>query len=407
MNIAVIIDDNILEGGAFQYSLSQSLLLEKNKDRDYNFIYFTTKKQNIKILIQYGIKASYLNWTNADEFFSQIGRSELVSGVIRKLKINIRNKFDRLLNKFFVDLVYFTSPSPLSLATEEFNYIFTVWDLNFLDSMEFPEVYAKREFERRDRLYRTAIRKAVRIVTDSPITKKRIMEIYNVDENRVILSTFLPSKSVTITEKEYLNNYIDIKKKYNINGEYIYYPAQFWPHKNHLYIIEGLKILKEKHGLKVNAVFSGSNKGNLKFVLNKAREAGLADQIHYIGFVEAKEIPYLYKQALALVMPTYLGPTNIPPLEAFKLGCPVLYSDLPDLKDQVKDAAVFMDLRNPENLCKELLRIIKHPTELDALIDNGKRKSEELERENCWPVLKYAFDDYRQKMRCWKYEKII
>ena len=57
MNIAVIIDDDILEGGAFQYSLLQALLLEKNKDRDNNFIFITTVKQNIGILAKHGIKA--------------------------------------------------------------------------------------------------------------------------------------------------------------------------------------------------------------------------------------------------------------------------------------------------------------------------------------------------------------
>lgn len=402
MNVAVIIDDSILEGGAFQYSLSQSLLLEKNRDKDYNFIYFTTIKQNIKILARYGIKAFYLNWSNVDEFLSHIRRNELVNGVIRKLKINISNKFSCILKKHLVDLVYFISPSPLALAVEEFNYIFTVWDLNFLDSVEFPEVYGKGEFERRDRLYQTAIRKAVRVVTDSPITRKRIIEIYNVAESRIILFEFLPSDSVYIGEKEYFDNYIDIKKEYGITGEYIYYPAQFWPHKNHSYILAGLKILKEKYGLKVNAVFSGSDRGNLGFILKKTKEEGLGDQVFYIGFVEGEKIPYLYKQALALVMPTYFGPTNIPPLEAVKLGCPVLYSDLPDLKDQVRDAVNFMDLRNPESLCKELLKIIKHPAEIDALIDRGKRKIEELERGNRWPLLKDAFDDYRQKMKCWK-----
>lgn len=402
MNIAVIIDDNILEGGAFQYSLSQCLLLEKNKDEEHNFIYFTTKKQNIRILAQYGIKVSHLNWTNVDEFFSHIQRNELVSGITRKLKINITNKFDRILKKNSADLVYFLSPSTLSLAAEDFNFIFTVWDLCFLDSMEFPEVYAKREFERRDKLYQSAIRKAIRVVTDSPITKKRIMEIYHVDEGRIILSPFLPSNSTSISDSEYQKDYIDIKKKYRISGEYIYYPAQFWPHKNHRYILEGLKILKEKYGRKINVVFSGSDKGNLKFVLNKAREAGLEGQVYYIGFIEAKEIPYLYKQALTLVMPTYLGPTNIPPLEAFQLGCPVLYSDLPDFKDQVKNAVIFIDLRNPESLSTELLKIINRSVDLGALIKNGKKKIEELRKENHWPALKYAFDDYCQKMKCWK-----
>ncbi len=402
MNIAVIIDDNILEGGAFQYSLSQVLLLERNKDKDHNFIYFTTKKQNIRILAQYGIKALSLSWSNIDEGISYIQRNELVSGISRKLRININNKFDWILKKNSTDLIYFLSPSTLSLATEEFNYIVTVWDLNFLDSMEFPEVYAKREFERRDKLYQTAIRKAIRVVTDSPITKQRLMKIYHVDEDRIILSPFLPSNFTSISDLDYQKEYVDIKKKYSINGEYLYYPAQFWPHKNHRYILEGLKILKDKYGRKVNVVFSGSDKGNLKFVLNKAKEAGLEGQVYYIGFVEAGEITYLYKQALALVMPTYLGPTNMPPLEAFQLGCPVFYPDSVDFKDQVKDAVIPIDLSNPESFSRELLKIIDGSCDLSQLIKNGRKIIEELKKENHWPALKYAFDDYCQKMKCWR-----
>jgi glycosyltransferase involved in cell wall biosynthesis len=52
----------------------------------------------------------------------------------------------------------------------------------------------------------------------------------------------------------------------------------------------------------------------------------LENQIHFIGFVDSKEIPIIYKKSIALVMPTFFGPTNITPLEAFDLGVPVLYS---------------------------------------------------------------------------------
>ncbi len=45
MNIAVILTKDINEGGAFQYSLSTSLLLEKKRSEEYNFIFFTTVKK--------------------------------------------------------------------------------------------------------------------------------------------------------------------------------------------------------------------------------------------------------------------------------------------------------------------------------------------------------------------------
>ena len=52
-------------------------------------------------------------------------------------------------------------------------------------------------------------------------------------------------------------------------------------------------------------------------------------------------------------MPTYFGPTNIPPLEAFKLNVPVIYSDLPGLRDQVKGAALLVDLNDQKALFRQ------------------------------------------------------
>ena len=59
----------------------------------------------------------------------------------------------------------------------------------------------------------------------------------------------------------------------------------------------------------------------------------------------------LYDQSLALVMPTYLGPTNIPPLEAFAYETPVCYSDTPFLETS-RRCAFFMNLKDPNSLFK-------------------------------------------------------
>ena len=72
----------------------------------------------------------------------------------------------------------------------------------------------------------------------------------------------------------------------------------------------------------------------------------LENKVRFAGFVDDEELPFLYSQSIALVMPTYFGPTNIPPLEAFKINVPVLYSDLPGLRDQVGKAAMLIDLKN-------------------------------------------------------------
>ena len=403
MNIAVIFTKDADEGGSFQFALSTSLLLEKNNSEKYNFIFFTTSKNNIKIFAHYNLVFNYLPWSDVDRLISQLFCSQLISNIVRKLKIKSKSKFDRVLEKHNIDLVYFLNPSDLSSVTAQYNYILTVWDLCFRDFMEFPEVREEREFERREKLYRAALGKAMHIIADSEFTKKSIMKRYAIDEERISILPLTPSISVKITEQEYLKNYVDIHKKYNVDGKYIFYPAQLWPHKNHIYILKGLKILKEKYDVKIHAIFSGSDKGNLKFVLKKAKEFGISEQVHYIGFVDDKEMPYLYRQALALVMPTYFGPTNMPPLEAFKLGCPVLYSDLTGLREQVEGAAILLDLKKPESLCGGILKIINKSPEIGMLIENGKKKNDSLLcDEKQWWRLKNIFDDYVPKMECWK-----
>lgn len=404
MNIAVILTKDISEGGAFQYALSVSLLLEKNKSSEHNFIFFSTVRKNLEVLKKYNLHPLYIRWSNFNRFTALLAGSRLAGSIFSKLKIKFASKLDRILKKHNIDLAYFLSPSDMALAMNRYNYIFTVLDLCFLDYPEFPEVYRNREFERRESLYSLAIAKAVAVITDSDFTKSRITKRYAVAESRVLSLPYLPSEALNFTEQAYKQNFIDIDKKYNINGKYIFYPAQFWPHKNHIYILESLKLLKEKYKILLSAVFSGSDKGNLHFVLKKAAELGIGDQINCIGFVEERELPYLYAQALALVMPTYFGPTNIPPLEAFTMGCPVLYSDLPGLREQVKDAALLLDLQDPESMCRQLMKVIERSPEVNTLKANGKRKIESimLTQRNYIEELKSVLEDYSLKLKTWK-----
>ena len=165
-------------------------------------------------------------------------------------------------------------------------------------------------------MYTKSLKKAFIFIVDSASSKQYTINKYNLDEKRIEVLKFLPNIRVADNEE-----FIDIKNIYNIKNDYVFYPAQFWAHKNHMYILKAVKILRETKNIDVDVIFSGSNKGNLDYILNKAKQFGVDDLIHYVGFVPNSQIPYLYKQSLSLVMPTYLGPTNIPPLEAFFYNC--------------------------------------------------------------------------------------
>lgn len=391
LRIAVVFDGDLLAGGGYQQQLST--LLKLKELGKYEFVGVAFKEENKKIVERYNFECILIKENILNKIYRYIFRQEWFYRFARKFRL--KTKFEKILLNNNVDLVYFLSPSIFSLDLVFLNYIITVWDLCHRDFPEFPEVNFNREFENREFLYTRSLKKAVAVLVDSWLGKENVARRYGIDGNRIYVAPFSPSINA------FVNNHVDVKSKYGIDGEYIYYPAQFWAHKNHVYIIDALSILKSE-GIKITAVFSGSDKGNLAYVLNYARDKGVDKLVKYIGFAPNEEINSLYKNALALVMPTYFGPTNMPPLEAFAIGIPVIYPDLEDLRDQVGDAALLCNLKNPETLANHLIELKNSEDLRNELIAKGKKRLKELEQINVSQVLNQIFEEYSIKLKCWK-----
>ena len=71
-------------------------------------------------------------------------------------------------------------------------------------------------------------------------------------------------------------------------------------------------------------------------------------------------------------MPTFSGPTNIPPWEAFKLKVPVFYSDIHNIRKVYKDAVYYIDPFNPETLVKGFLELTKDEEKKTELLSKGE-----------------------------------
>ncbi|MBF0570631.1 MAG: glycosyltransferase family 4 protein [Candidatus Omnitrophica bacterium] len=392
MRIAVILENRVQAGGGFQQEFSTACLLNKHKGQQ-DFVFYTTRKENIAALKNEGIYAKHLNTASvAHKVYARIFRHRTIYELLGKLKV----PFESFLIKDKVDLVYFLSPSWLALSLKNLNYVITVWDLCHRDHPEFLELNLDGEFAIREDFARNAIPRAVAVLTSGESLKVDLVRRYGCDPEKIHVAKFLPSvliKSGALT---------NVRQKYSLSNPYVFYPAQFWPHKNHVYILDGLKILRDKFNLTIDAVFCGSDKGNLQFVLNYAGKLGLKENVRYVGFVPNEEMASFYQQSVALVMPTYFGPTNIPPLEAFALGCPVCYSDLPQLRDQVGNAVFLMDLDNPESLAQHIMTILNDPQAVREKTNLGKQVISGWTDNDYYDVLKGVFDKYAQKLHCWK-----
>ena len=186
-----------------------------------------------------------------------------------------------------------------------------------------------------------------------------------------------------------------------IKGDYFFYPAQFWAHKNHACLLHALKILGEKHGQKPQLVFTGSDKGNRSYIKSMAGELGVANQVVWPGFVPREDLVTLYRQAIGLLFPTFFGPENLPPLEAFALGCPVIASQIPGHDEQLGDAAILADLTNAEAWADAMNVLMIHPQERETQIQRGRERAKRYTPDHFARDIFKLMDEFSAYRRCW------
>jgi len=280
----------------------------------------------------------------------------------------------RFLDNSDTDLVYFVSPSTAAHELQLKPFVWTLWDLCHLDSPEFPEVRTSGKFEAREATISRNLRKAALVIVDSSELEENARRSFGITADKFVTIPFSPPIGVEKNPSDRAPLPAAVK---DYAGKYIFYPAQLWTHKNHRRIAEAIALLTED-GHDIHAVFVGKDHGAGASLHKSIKTLGVGDKIHFLGYVDDEVIPELYRESLGLVMASYFGPTNIPPLEALLLGVPVIASH--QHKGQLGDAAVFFDPDNAAELAKSIRSLESHETRA-TLAKNGKALLATMEKQ--------------------------
>ncbi len=277
-------------------------------------------------------------------------------------------------------------------------YIATVWDVQHLTHPWFPEVSAKWRWEYRELFLQRHLRRAACVITGTEVGKRELMSFYGLPTDRIhILPHPTPSFALNADPPE---SDVDAIKRFGLSGEFLLYPAQFWAHKNHVNLLLGLKHLGEMGHPVPDLALVGSDKGNRSFVQAMVAQLGLENKVHFLGFVSTQELVGLYRQADALIYPSFSGPENLPPLEAFALGCPVVASDFPGAREQLGDAAILFDPKSPHEIAKALLQL-RNPKVRAELIERGHIRAKSWTGSDYSRGVIRAIDEFEPIRKTW------
>lgn len=246
-----------------------------------------------------------------------------------------------------IDIYWFTYPADVDLTTP---FIYTIWDIGHRVMPAFPETTKPMyRWNGHEEQCARMLAKSTFILTGNETGKKEILENYSVIADKIRIVPF-PITFFCYGQEE--------KPKFELPENYFFYPAQFWPHKNHICIVKAVAELRRSKGIDAHVIFTGSDKGNKAYIQDMVKRFGVEDLVHFAGFVTYEEMRYLYTHATGTIFASLMGPNNIPPIEAVYLECPLIITGIPGHKEQMQEAAIYFDGYDHDELAEILKNLV-------------------------------------------------
>lgn len=311
LRIALIHSSSPLEGGSFTYESNISEYLKNSLPSNYELVDFYKGRKN-----KVSKKLNTYQVSNPQIFLAMLRQSAIGFQILKMLKLE-KSRFEKFLLFKKFDFIYFLSPNPSALAIFNIPMLNTVWDLGHRHYPEFEEFSFDGRFQKREYFYNKVLNRSAHVIVDGEKTKSELIDYYGVQEARVTALGLFPG------------NFPHTCGESCIKEQFVFYPAQFWRHKNHEVLVEAFALLKpSKPNLKL--FLSGSDKGEMEKIKRLVNQLGLQESVQFLGFISAQEMSMYYHHAAMTAFPSKLGHTNLPPLESLLSGTPVIVSDVHD-----------------------------------------------------------------------------
>ncbi len=386
--IGIYLERKPESGGAYQYCLAMLKALSGFPKEKYEVTAFIMYREWEAVTSGLGIRTVYAQKNLPEKVLYHLAEIALPVPACRKICPRI-HPFGRSMRRLRTDYCIYPCADKISFMMKT-PAVVTVFDLMHRYLTDFPEIAGPAVYKSRERSYTNIAKYGKLILTDSEVGREQMIECYDTDGTlggKVVPLPFIaPDYVYEGAENEKAEKPVRFAR-------YMFYPAQFWKHKNHRNLLLALKLLADE-GIRVNLVCSGTSKNGYEETAALIDELGLRDQVEILGYVSNAEMVALYRGARALVMPTFGGPTNIPQLEAFVLGCPVATSRIFGIPEQVGDAALLFDPASVEEIAACVKELWQNDETCERLREAGKRRAGAWGQEQFKERLLWIFEQY-------------
>ncbi|MEK6216091.1 MAG: glycosyltransferase family 4 protein, partial [Boseongicola sp.] len=245
-----------------------------------------------------------------------------------------------------------------------------------LQHERFPEFFDRKTLCKRYHKIRQTVCHAQRVLTISEYSKRHLMESYHLPESQVVVTPLdagadfrLPADARRVEE---------VRRKYHLPGQFGFFPANAWPHKNHRTLFRALARYRDQWGNPPRIVLAGVKDLGASNLAQEIEACGLQDTVVHLGFVDKADMPYLYDAASFLVFVTLFEGFGIPVLEAMRRGTPVIASNTTSIPEIAADCAELVDPEDEKAIAAAIHKLLAHPQEAQRYAAQGRNRAEQF-----------------------------
>lgn len=257
------------------------------------------------------------------------------------------------------DIIYHPFQYVSFLSTSK--QIMTIHDLI---PIHYPNV-AKHQYIYYKYFMPILIKKSDKIICISENTKNDLVNIYNIDNDKI--SVIYNGYDKELFNKENINK--KVLDKYNIDYNYMIMVGASYPHKNIEIAIKAFKKIKENCKL----IIVGKDSPYILKLKQLVRELKIEDKINFIGYVPDEDLPTLYGCSKGFLYTTLYEGFGLPILEAMACGALVLCGDNSSLPEVYGNGALVIDLNNVEDVKEKIELAIRNNDLREKLLKESEK----------------------------------
>ncbi len=265
----------------------------------------------------------------------------------------------------------FHSPDFVLPPTGRTPTILTVHDLSFL---RVPECFVPAFRRYLEGAVGRAVRRARRILADSESTRRDLIELLEVEPERVTVlypgvePRFRPVRDAEVLER--------VRARYNLPTRFILGLGTLQPRKNFDGLIRAFARLPAADDL--HLVIVGSRGWMYEEMLALPARLGLEERVHFAGFVADADLPALYNLAAIFAFPSWYEGFGLPVLEAMACGTPVVAADNSSLPEVTGEAGLLVDAADLDALTGALVRLLSDRELRARLVVAGREQARQF-----------------------------